>query len=366
MHEASTPTADTTSVQRLNYIGSKYKLLGWLFDTIKSATGIGSFEGVQIVDVFAGTGIVSYALRQEGSDVISNDVELYSFIITHALSRSAFTDRCREMIAQLNAELDAGAHLGGPPGYITHSYSPHGPGDRTYFTVDNARRMDYLRQRLEGEKAGLSDDDHAFVLASLLVSADRVANVAAVYGCYLKQFKATALRPLVLAPVHHDATPGSRKSRVLNCDATGPEFLAPARGDIAYVDPPYNGRQYSKNYFPLAMLARAPSTLAAEPPLKGKTGIPESCFVSDMCKKRRAMGAMRELVEGLQCEWVFVSYNTEGIIPEPEMVEMMETLGTVSVTRRDYRRFKSYKYNEDKPVQELLFCLRKSACGGGD
>ena len=41
-----------------------------------------------------------------------------------------------------------------------------------------------------------------FLLGSLLVSIDRVANTTSVYGAYLKKLKASALKPLVLEPIH--------------------------------------------------------------------------------------------------------------------------------------------------------------------
>lgn len=348
---------DFTGLRRLNYIGSKLKLIDWLFGVMKDKTG-DTLNGKKIIDAFAGTGVVSYALRQEGATVMGNDTELYSVVITHALAKSAYTEPCKTMISRLNTELTANAHLAVPPGFITQHYSPVG-SDRTFFTADNARRADYVRKRLAEEQHSLSDDDHAFLLASILVSTDRIANVAAVYGCYLKQFKASAQRPLILEPVHINTTPGNHATRVLNLDATTSEFLSQTEGDIAYIDPPYNNRQYSKNYFPLAMLAKSPCDLDSEPPLKGKTGIPEACFVSKMCKKREALDSMLTLLTGIRCKWVFVSYNTEGIIQEGDMIKMMRKIGDVTIVRREYKRFKSYNYNEDKQIQELLFCLCK-------
>lgn len=354
---------DTAGLRRLNYIGSKLQLIPWIFATIKEKTNFADFKNKRFIDVFAGTGIVSYAVRMQEGIVIGNDAEVYSSIITHALARSTYTDKCRLLIGRLNADITAGRQVtpGAEPGYITRSYSPVGVDNRTFFTEDNARRADFLRGAIEQARTAeaLTDDEYSFMVASLLVSTDRIANVAAVYGCFLKQFKASARQPLVLTPIHLQTEPANPDSRVLNLDATTPEFLLQAEGDIAYIDPPYNNRQYSKNYFPLAMLAKDPSTLENEPALKGKTGIPEGCFISQLCQKRHAADSMRKLLTGIRAEWVFVSYNTEAIIPEAEMVEMMKALGEVSVVKRDYKRFKSYNYNEDKAIQELLFCLHK-------
>lgn len=357
---APAPPVDLSGLRRLNYIGSKLRLIPWIFSVIRAQTGFATLRGKHVVDAFAGTGVVSYALRQEGAVVTCNDAENYSAVISHALAKSAYSEHCRSLIARLNAELSAGAHMAGAPGFMARNYSPDG-SDRTFFTVDNARRADYVRRRLEEERPKTLPDDYTFLLASLLVCADRVANVAAVYACYLKRFKPSARRPLVIEPIHQNTLPGSSATRSFNCDATTAVFLARTDGDVAYVDPPYNGRQYSKNYFPLAILAKTPAELTAEPPLKGLTGIPETCFLSSLCRKRNALESMRRMLSGLRCPWVFVSYSTEGIIPEGDMMAMMREHGEVTVVRQDYKRFKSYNYNVDRQVQELLYCLRKRA-----
>jgi hypothetical protein len=41
------------------------------------------------------------------------------------------------------------------------------------------------------------------------------------------------------------------------------------------------------------------------------------------------------------------------------MLEILRRYGTVSVIEREYKRFKSFEYNEDKAIQEYLFCLEK-------
>lgn len=40
-------------------------------------------------------------------------------------------------------------------------------------------------------------------------------------------------------------------------------------------------------------------------------------------------------------------------------MEILSRYGTVSVIEREYKRFKSFEYNEDKAINEYLFCLEK-------
>ena len=128
-----------------------------------------------------------------------------------------------------------------------------------------------------------------------------------------------------------------------------------------YLDPPYNERQYSKNYFPLNIIAKTPEELSGEITLKGKTGIPSDCFISPFCKKGDTVEkAFDTLFRELKTKWIFLSYNSESIVSKEKILELMKKYGTATVIERDYKRFKSFEYNKDTSIQEYLFCLQKT------
>jgi len=336
-------------VKRLQYIGSKYPLLGWLKQSILEKTGLTSLIDVRIADLFAGTGIVSHLFRSEGSVVFSNDAELYSSIITNAFVTGIYNETVEAFLEETNAELDGGAHMD-CVGFITRNYSPI--GERMFFTEENAKRIDYVRQRIE--EADLITTDRTFLLACLLVAADSVSNVPAVYGSYLKEFKPKALIPLVLEPIHTTRVAGAVGSAV-----TCQDVLTSALNtvDIVYMDPPYNDRQYSKNYFPLNVIAKTPSEQATTI-IHGKTGIPSDCFLSSFCKKGDVDAAFISVFARLKCKWLFLSYSNEGLVNKQRMIELMSLYGTVTVVERPYKRFKSFAYNEGEETVEYLFCVK--------
>ena len=371
MSAAATTAPPPAKIHRLNYIGSKYQLLGWLTDYMKEKTGFTTFGNKTIADLFAGTGVVSHHFRLQGATVYTNDAELYSAVIAHAFTRSFYTERVRNVIAEMNA-VAAAAHAthAATPGFVTRHYSPYEGNERMFFTTENARRIDAVRAMLEDAvgDAALTHDEYQFILASIIISADAVSNVPAVYGCYLKKFKTKATKPFVIMPIHTIAASAASaesvtKSAAFNADViSNPTFLATTLPpvDIAYLDPPYNERQYSKNYFPLNIIAKTPMSLMTEPTLKGKTGIPTDCFLSAFCRKGAAAEtAFDTLIRGLRAKWIFLSYSSESIVSKEKMMEIMSRYGTVSVTEREYKRFKSFEYNEDKAVNEYLFCLEK-------
>jgi adenine-specific DNA-methyltransferase len=344
-----------SKVQRLNYIGSKYKLLDWIFEHIENKTGY-ELEGKYIADLFAGTGIVSHYLRNLGCIVISNDAELYSYIITSALSQSTYSQKLQDIIDDFNScERSEQKKVG----YITENYSPCNTNERKFFTLENAMRIDYIRSAIEDMIDSLTEQEYIFLLASLIVSADNVSNVPAVYGCYLKNFKDKAKKPMVLIPIHTNTEIANANSVTYNKNIV--DLIDELSDiDIVYLDPPYNERQYSKNYFPLNMIAKNPEILKNEPELKGVTGIPTDCFISPFCKKSNVENAFRELFLKLQgkTKWIFMSYNNESLLTKDKLIELMSVYGKCTVVEQDYKRFKSFKYNKDKPIQEYLFCLK--------
>lgn len=337
------------SIYRLNYIGSKFQLLSWLDEHIRKFTGFERFDNLKVADLFSGTGIVSYHFRSYNSEIIANDVELYSSIISHAFARSVYTDKCKIFL-----ETTKGKTIG----FITKNYSPYENCERKFFEASNAMAIDYARKTLEETRTSFNDDEYNFLLASIIVSADAVSNVPAVYGCYLKEFKAKAKKAFVLKPIHTNTIPGHPNSIIHNIDVLSLKVQA----DIVYLDPPYNERQYSKNYFPLGVLALSPSKQDTLLPLKGKTGIPEECFISTFCQKD-AEKAIEKLFSNLKAKYVFLSYNSEGIVPLEKLIEIGKTYGNVEVFNREYKRFKSFEYEKkvEENITEYLICVQMNA-----
>lgn len=340
----------------LNYIGSKAKLLSWVCEKIDTRTGFGTdgWQGRCIADLFSGTASVANAYRNKGARVIANDAELYAATIAHAIVRCQYTQKLAHILRDIDTAIEGGQHTEmQPAGFITRNYSPFELSERMFFTVENACRIDFARKYLETLTPTLTEDEYKFILASIICSADQVANTASVYGAYLKKYKNTANQPFYMTPVHTNSNP---------CDGVAYNTAAgnlDIHADAVYIDPPYNERQYSKNYFVLNVIAMKPDEQEALPPLKGKTGIPEDCYLSPFCQKKNVEVAFRELVAKCHARWVFISYNSESLLSRAKMVEVLEHYGTVTVEEKKYKKFKSSAEVENAEVTEFLFCLEQ-------
>jgi adenine-specific DNA-methyltransferase len=220
-------------------------------------------------------------------------------------------------------------------GFVYKHYSVEGHGERQYFSDYNAKKIDTIRTRIEvwKDKKIINDNMYYFLLASLIESADKVANTASVYGAYLKKLKKSALKDLVLVPATFD-TIGNNHS-VYNSDSN--HIIKSISGDILYMDPPYNQRQYGSNYHLLNTIAKYDDF---EP--KGKTGLREYNR-SSYCKKNDVAKAFEELIEHADFKYIFLSYNNEGLMSASDVKEIMKRYGDYSLETTEYQRFKADK-----------------------
>ena len=108
-------------------------------------------------------------------------------------------------------------------------------------------------------------------------------------------------------------------------------------GDILYLDPPYNQRQYSANYHLL-------NTIALYKPFipKGKTGLPEYNR-SSYCKKNKVKNSFEELIKNANFKYIFLSYNNEGLMSREDVKNIMQKYGKYDLIIKKYQRFKADK-----------------------
>lgn len=332
----------------MNYIGSKYSLLEFLQTTIADVTGIKSGNGLTFADLFAGTGIVGLTFKSKGFKVISNDIQYYSYCLNkHYIENSKPFDI--ELLDYLN-------NLQGIEGFVFNNYCEGSGCGRNYFSDYNGKKCDAIRLKLEElfQAGEISSAVYFCYLAALINSIDKYANTASVYGAFLKHIKKSAQKDFILETL--PIIEGVR-GEVYNEDIN--VLIKSISGDILYLDPPYNERQYCSNYHVLESIAKYDN-----PILSGKTGLRNyASQKSDFCSKKTVTQVFQQLIEDANFKYLFLSYNNEGLMSIENIAEIMSRYGEYRCYTQNYKRFKADKDSNRNiaadNTKEYLHCLIK-------
>jgi adenine-specific DNA-methyltransferase len=308
---------------------------------------------VSLIDGFFGTGSVSLAMAQRGvPKIVAVDTLRSNCVILRGFT--ATSPRIAGLLDHANAAVPM-------EGYIHENYSG------TYFTSDNCRRMDGIREEIERlRRSGeIPQSEHDLLLASFLLAADRVANTIGQYDAFLKHIGSRnrpggrhildervrtpfIMQPLdVIAHTSIDVREGDMISLAAELEA-----------DVAYFDPPYNHRQYCDNYHVLENLARW-----EKPPLFGKTRkFDRTALKSPFSRKQDAAEALRLLFQRVRAADVFLSYSSEGILTRDEILAILSLRGSTRVMEIPYPVFgNGAGVSLRRNVTEYLFHCRTDA-----
>ncbi len=353
----------------MNYIGSKLSLLDFLDE---SMSGVAGKNSKTFCDLFAGTGAVGTHFKKKGYKVVANDNQYYSYVLNRhyvgnhqalkfnklakiipALARTEVSDRPALVCEYLEK-------LPGKGGFIFNNYCLGGTANtnqpRQYFSDENGRKCDAIRQRIENwhKERLINDDEYYFLLTTLLEAIDKCANTASVYGAFLKKLKPSARKPLVLKPA--ELSINDQDHQVFNEDTN--ELLNRVSGDILYLDPPYNQRQYATNYHLLETIAKYDN-----PKIYGKTGLRDYHDQKSLyCSRKDVKAAFADLIARAKAKYIFLSYNDEGLMTLDDIKQIMSTRGRYGYFTRDYNRFradsdKNRNYKSTKTTEYLHYVV---------
>ena len=314
----------------MNYIGSKKHLLDFIETTVKKEVEI--LNDKVFCDLFAGTGSVGAHFKTKVKKVIANDIEPYAYAIIYNKIKNSSTYDLSEL------------EYAPKKGFIYENYALR----RSYFSEKNAMMIDGIREAIE-KSFTCRDDNYYFCIASLLFSADRVANTTGVYGSYLKKLKFMAKSDMKFLP--HTVQSSKNRHEVYNTDAN--ELIKTIEGDILYLDPPYNHRQYGLNYHILNTITKQE---VFEP--RGKSGFDEY-IRSDYCKITRVKEALEELIREAKFKYVFLSYSNDGILDKITIQKIMSKYGSYSVEEFIHARYRTSKKSKKGHVVEYLHVVKK-------
>ena len=335
------------NISNRRYTGSKYKLLEWIEELV-----LENCEGESFFDVFAGTGVVSAHMSKHYKKVIMNDFLFSNEIIYKAFFgngeyRENVIEEYREQFQKIN------------PNGIQDNYFSENFGGK-YFSKNDAKLIGEIREQIQGLEGSLSDREYCILLASLVYSMDKVANTVGHYDAYRK---IENIKDRFVFELINPEKP-SDKFSIYRMDAN--ELVREVKADIAFIDPPYNSRQYSRFYHVLENVVQW-----KKPQLEGTALKPQAENMSEYCRNS-APEVFADLIKNIHVKYIVVTYNntynsksssSKNKITLEEIQDILSSKGQTAIYEKKHQCFNAGKTEFDDH-KEFVFITKVSTNNG--
>ncbi len=312
-------------IQNRRYTGSKYKLMDWISELIReNCPNCRSF-----FDVFAGTGCVTEYMFEKYDRFIVND-----FLYSNNIIYNGFFLNEEFNESKLLEYKEKYNHL--KSSKIKDNYVSDNFGNK-FFSYNDAKKIGYIRENIEKEykRNNINFKEYNILISSLLYSFDKIANTCGHYDAYRKIQKINDSFEFNLI------NPKKYSNKIVEIYRKDSNKLAEeVKCDIAYIDPPYNSRQYSRFYHVMENIAQW-----KKPELYGVAMKPKEENMSEYCKTSAPI-AFNDLIQKLDAKYIIVSYNNtyESKSSSSKNKITLEEIETILSNKGDTIKFeKKYK-----------------------
>lgn len=343
----------------MRFIGCKTLLL----DNIKSIIDEKAPNSKSLCDIFSGTATVARFFKQ-WYEVYSNDLLYFSYVLqkgtveNDSIPKFSGLKRHFDITDPIDffnrMELSEMETLEQSRRFFQNTYSPN--GGRMYVTDENALRIDYARNTVEDWYAEkfLTENEYFYLIACIVEGIPFVSNTSGTYGAFHREWERRSYKKYELYRL--EVRTNGKKNRSFNKD--GAELLKALSGDILYIDPPYNERQYLPNYHVLETAAKYDFPVVRGITAQRSYENNKSAF----CTKSKALQAFDTLINNAQFKHIILSYSTDGLMPLEGIEEIMKKYGkaeTFKIYEIPYRRYKSRNATLTNQLKELMFYIEK-------
>ena len=332
-------------IQNRRYIGNKYKLMSW----IKELININCPNCKSFFDVFAGTGSVTDYMFDDYQRFVVNDFLYSNNIIYNAFFLNEKYDINKIInIKEKYQSIDSNK--------IEDNYVSTNFGNK-FFNYDDAKKIGYIREDIEKryKKGELNYKEYSILVASLLYSLDRIANTIGHYDAYRR---INNIKPAFVFELINPKKTNKKVIEIYREDSN--DLSKRIKCDIAYIDPPYNSRQYSRFYHVLENI-----TEWKKPELFGAALKPKEENMSDYCKVSAPI-VFNDLIQSLDVKYIVVSYNntyhsksssSKNKITLEEIKTILSNKGETKIFEKKYKAFDAGKTELDNH-KEYIFITK--------
>lgn len=334
------------NIQNRRYTGNKYRLMGWISKLIEdNCPNCHSF-----FDVFSGTGCVSEYIFEKYDRFILNDFLYSNNVIYNAFFLSEKYD-CEKLMSYKKKYCSLNSKK------IKDNYVSKNYGNK-FFNIFDSKKIGYIREDIEKDykKRLLNYKEYNILVASLLYSLDKIANTCGHYDAYRKlNYISESFKFDLINPKEYN---NNKLVEIFRKDSNN--LAKEIKCDIAYVDPPYNSRQYSRFYHVLENIAQW-----KKPKLFGVAMKPEEENMSEYCKTTAAV-AFNDLIQNLDSKYIVVSYNntykskshsSQNKITLEEIETILSNKGETKRYEQKYKAFTTGKTDFDDH-KEYIFITK--------
>lgn len=332
----------TTKINNRRYLGNKYKLLPFITRVVENEC-----KNINTVaDIFAGTGAVASAFIDK--KIITNDI-MYSNYICHVAwfsSEHYSEEKVIKIITQYNNLKIT------EDNYMSDNFS------NTYFSLDDCRKIGFIRQDIEDKfnLGYINARERALLITSLLYAMDKIANTCGHYDAYRQGVEFEKHLELYVPQPEPDV---NENNVCYNMDTN--ELAPEIEADLIYIDPPYNSRQYCDAYHLLENVARW-----EKPEVFGVARkMDRTALKSDYCTQKATV-AFENLIDSIHAKYILLSYNnmankgndrSNAKISDNDIMRILSKKGQVKVFSEDYKAFSTGKSDIQANQERLFLCI---------
>lgn len=329
------------NIQNRRYLGNKFKLLNSIKYLVKKKCG----DYSSFIDLFSGTGVVANSFNSDKVKIITNDLLYSNYVIA-----KSFFETTKSPVGILKKIESLNSINSDKANYFSKNFG------NKYFTRDNAIKIGATREKIE--KISTNANEKFILITSLIYAADRIANTVGHYDAYRENLDTRGKLELQVPNIDCSK---NKDNKVYCMDSN---ILAnEIKGDVVYIDPPYNSRQYSDTYHLLDNLA-----LWKKPEVFGKAKKMDRSHIKSKYCSKDAVLEFQDLITKLNTKHIIVSYNnTENTkhgrsnakISFNQIKNILMKKGKTEINQIDFKAFTTGKSKTDNHKEILFYCRVK-------